>query len=123
MIKQKIEKQYGKMWSKNGDKISMLYSGTKLVMTMCCAARFLMRFVIFVVRALKQDFLRKGHRTLKGFLKDSINSARRYFLNIFKDSKRHRGVNLVVGCGSTSVESARNSTSSVNSSLDRDSFF
>mmetsp|Transcript_1848 Transcript_1848/g.3294 ORF Transcript_1848/g.3294 Transcript_1848/m.3294 type:complete len:886 (-) Transcript_1848:108-2765(-) len=71
-----VEKQFRKMWEKNGDKISMLYAGT---------------------RALKQDYVRKGRRTLKGLGKDTVNSAKRYYLNIFEDAARHRGVNLVTG--------------------------
>jgi hypothetical protein len=47
---------------------------------------------------LKQDYVRKGRRTIKGFGKDALNSAKRYYLNIFEDSSRLRGVNLLTGC-------------------------
>ena len=48
-------------------------------------------------RALKQDFVKKGRRTLKGFAKDAINAAKRYYLNIFEDTLRERGANLIAG--------------------------
>jgi hypothetical protein len=48
-------------------------------------------------RALKQDFVKKGRRTLKGFAKDAINAAKRYYLNIFEDTLRERGANLITG--------------------------
>ena len=55
------------MWANNGDTISRQYAGTA---------------------ALKGDYTRTGERKLAGALKDSYNSASRYYLNRFKDAYR-----------------------------------
>jgi hypothetical protein len=63
-------------WADNGDALATLYAGTG---------------------ALKTDFTRTGKRTRQGALMDGVNSAKRYFLNNFRDGLRQDGVDLLTG--------------------------
>jgi hypothetical protein len=102
---QHVERQYRKLWSQNGDKISMLYAGTRypaaIVVRYNCGGYYLILLLLTLFdllhRALKQDYVRQGRRTLRGIAKDAVNSAIRYYLNIFEDTRRQRGVGLVIG--------------------------
>lgn len=64
------------MWANNGDIISRQYAGTA---------------------ALKGDFTRTGERKLAGAIKDSYNSASRYYLNRFKDAYRQAAIDVMLG--------------------------
>jgi hypothetical protein len=72
----KLELLYREMWGDNGDQLSMLYAGT---------------------RALKRDVTRKGKRTRQGVLDDGMNSAKRYFINNFKDPRYQRALDMILG--------------------------
>lgn len=70
------DRLFRQLWGDNGDSMSELYAGT---------------------RALKRDVTRHGRRTQKGALDDGINSMLRYYINNFKDRRRQRGVDLILG--------------------------
>ena len=63
-------------WANNADAMSVQYSGTG---------------------ALKTDYTRTGKRTMKGALKDGVNSVTRYYLNNFKDGNNQDRVDLFLG--------------------------
>ncbi|KAL9654682.1 hypothetical protein ABK040_006744 [Willaertia magna] len=65
-----LEQEFRQFWLENGDKISILYSGTGAL---------------------------KFHKSVQGLLTDGVNSAKRYFLNNFKDTERQKSINLVLG--------------------------
>lgn len=69
-------KLFNNCWADNADMMSVLYAGTG---------------------ALKTDFTRLGTRTFGGILSDGFNSAKRYFLNNFRDGRRQDAVNLLLG--------------------------
>ena len=64
------------MWANNGDTISRQYTGTN---------------------ALKGDYTRTGERRLAGVVKDSYNSASRYYQNRFKDDYRQAVIDMMQG--------------------------
>ncbi|KAJ8427816.1 hypothetical protein Cgig2_001627 [Carnegiea gigantea] len=64
------------LWANHGDDISTQYTGTP---------------------ALKGDFVRLGHRTMEGILKDGWNALARYYLNNFCDGTRQDAIDLVHG--------------------------
>jgi len=72
----KFEEVFNHVWANNGDKISLMYSGTG---------------------ALMGDYTRTGQRSVSGLLSDGFNSVSRYVQNNFKDSVRQRSINLVLG--------------------------
>jgi hypothetical protein len=72
----KFESLFNNFWTNNGDRISILYTGTS---------------------ALMNDYTRTGQRSVQGVLTDGFNSAKRYLQNNFKDNYRQRGLNLVLG--------------------------
>ena len=63
-------------WANNADAMSVQYSGTG---------------------ALKTDYTRTGKRTIKGALKDGVNSMTRYYLNNFSDGGNQDRVDLFLG--------------------------
>ena len=63
-------------WANNADAMSVQYSGTG---------------------ALKTDFTRTGKRTIKGAMKDGVNSLTRYYLNNFRDGRNQDRVDLFLG--------------------------
>ena len=63
-------------WANNADAMSVQYSGTG---------------------ALKTDYTRTGKRTMKGALKDGVNSVTRYYLNNFQDGGHQDRVDLFLG--------------------------
>ena len=69
-------KAFQQLWANNGDCISRQYAGTK---------------------ALKGDYTRLGERRLTGVMKDSYNSASRYYINRFKDAYRQAAIDTVLG--------------------------
>lgn len=71
-----FENVYKNVWADNADAMSIQYSGTP---------------------ALKTDFTRTGRRTRQGVLADGWNSARRYYLNNFRDGQRQDSLDLLVG--------------------------
>ena len=71
-----LEKLFREIWGDNGDNLSMLYAGT---------------------RALKRDVTRKGKRTRQGVFDDGVNSAKRYFINNFKDPRYQRALDIILG--------------------------
>ncbi|KAL0847738.1 hypothetical protein Bca101_020985 [Brassica carinata] len=64
------------VWANHGDDVSIQYSGTP---------------------ALKGDFVRYGHRTAQGVLKDGWSSLRRYYLNNFADGTKQDAIDLLQG--------------------------
>ncbi|KAI1278468.1 Phosphatidylinositide phosphatase SAC2 [Halotydeus destructor] len=64
------------LWANNGDTISRQYAGTA---------------------ALKGDYTRTGERKISGALKDSMNSASRYYQNRFKDAYRQATIDMMLG--------------------------
>ncbi|CAI9110499.1 OLC1v1010544C1 [Oldenlandia corymbosa var. corymbosa] len=64
------------LWADHGDDISIQYSGTP---------------------ALKGDFVRYGHRTVQGILKDGWNALMRYYLNNFRDGTKQDAIDLLQG--------------------------
>ena len=48
-------------------------------------------------RALKRDVTRKGRRTGRGVFDDGINSAKRYFINNFKDPSYQKALDYFLG--------------------------
>ena len=73
---------FQKMWANNGDVVSKQYAGTN---------------------ALKSDFTRTGKTKLTGMVKDSYNSATRYYQNRFRDTYRQAVIDFM--CGVESKES------------------
>eukprot|EP01041_Mallomonas_annulata_P007454 gene7454-15245_t len=73
-----VEGMFRRMWGDNGDHMSELYAGT---------------------RALKRDVTRHGRRTSKGAFDDGLNSAIRYYVNNFKDHRRQKALDLMLGLG------------------------
>ena len=71
-----LEISFRELWGDNGDNLSMLYAGT---------------------RALKRDVTRKGKRTRQGLFDDGVNSAKRYFINNFKDPRYQRALDIILG--------------------------
>ena len=71
-----LEMLFREIWGDNGDNLSMLYAGT---------------------RALKRDVTRKGKRTRQGVFDDGVNSAKRYFINNFKDPRYQRALDIILG--------------------------
>lgn len=69
-------KAFQQLWANNGDCISRQYAGTK---------------------ALKGDYTRLGERRFTGVMKDSVNSASRYYINRFKDAYRQAAIDTVLG--------------------------
>jgi phosphatidylinositol 4-phosphatase len=72
----KFDLTFRNLWADNADMMSVLYSGTG---------------------ALKTDYTRTGKRTKAGALKDVRNSAKRYYLNNFRDGERQDAIDLVTG--------------------------
>ncbi|KAH0902894.1 hypothetical protein HID58_042397 [Brassica napus] len=64
------------LWANHGDDVSIQYSGTP---------------------ALKGDFVRYGHRTTQGVLKDGWSSLVRYYLNNFADGTKQDAIDLLQG--------------------------
>ncbi|XP_073027957.1 phosphoinositide phosphatase SAC7-like [Primulina eburnea] len=64
------------LWANHGDDISIQYSGTP---------------------ALKGDFVRFGHRTMQGIMKDGWNALMRYYLNNFCDGTKQDAIDLLQG--------------------------
>jgi hypothetical protein len=71
-----LEEKFKFLWADHGDDISIQYSGTG---------------------ALKGDFVRFGHRTIRGLLQDGYNSAVRYYLNNFRDGIKQDSIDLIAG--------------------------
>ena len=71
-----LEKAFRELWGDNGDNMSLLYAGTM---------------------ALKRDVTRMGKRTRQGVLDDGMISAKRYFINNFKDPRYQRALDLILG--------------------------
>ena len=70
-------KAFQQLWANNGDSLSRQYAGTK---------------------ALKGDFTRSGERRFfSGVMKDSYNSASRYYINRFKDAYRQAAIDTLIG--------------------------
>lgn len=69
-------KAFQQLWANNGDSISRQYSGTN---------------------SLKNDYTRLGERRLTGVMKDSYNSASRYYINRFKDAYRQAAIDTLLG--------------------------
>lgn len=67
---------FNHVWANNGDRVSLLYSGT---------------------HALMGDYTRTGVRSVSGLLNDGVNSISRYLQNNFKDSEKQRSINLILG--------------------------
>ena len=70
-------------WANNADAMSVQYSGTG---------------------ALKTDYTRTGKRTVKGALKDGVNSVTRYYLNNFRDGAKQDRVDLFLGLYQPSLQ-------------------
>ena len=84
---QDTERAFRRMWADIGDNISRLYAGTD---------------------ALKGDVTRTGRRTRQGALDDSINSAKRYYINNYRDRDRQIGIDTLLGYSDgTSVYTTR----------------
>ncbi|XP_061354997.1 phosphoinositide phosphatase SAC6-like isoform X1 [Gastrolobium bilobum] len=71
-----LDKSFKILWANHGDDISVQYSGTP---------------------ALKGDFVRFGHRTVEGILKDGWNALMRYYLNNFRDGTKQDAIDLLQG--------------------------
>ncbi|EOA25320.1 hypothetical protein CARUB_v10018637mg [Capsella rubella] len=71
-----FDERYKILWANHGDEISIQYSGTP---------------------ALKGDFVRYGHRTAHGVLKDGWSSLVRYYLNNFADGTKQDAIDLLQG--------------------------
>eukprot|EP01032_Pedospumella_encystans_P017612 gene17612-20065_t len=72
----KIESGFRRIWTENGDYLSLLYAGS---------------------RAMKRDVTRGGRRTQRGAMDDAVAGARRYFMNNLKDSQKQLGIDLLLG--------------------------
>eukprot|EP00041_Stephanoeca_diplocostata_P029618 m.880787 g.880787 ORF g.880787 m.880787 type:complete len:214 (+) comp23593_c0_seq16:277-918(+) len=64
------------IWADNADMLAMQYGGSK---------------------ALKTDFTRTGHRTLRGMLADARESLLRYYKNNFTDGFKQDALDLLLG--------------------------
>ncbi|KAF2587113.1 hypothetical protein F2Q70_00035553 [Brassica cretica] len=71
-----FDERYKILWANHGDEVSIQYSGTP---------------------ALKGDFVRYGHRTTQGVLKDGWSSLVRYYLNNFADGTKQDAIDLLQG--------------------------
>ncbi|KAJ1422531.1 SacI homology domain-containing protein [Ochromonadaceae sp. CCMP2298] len=71
-----IEKKFRRMWTENGDYLSMMYAGS---------------------RAMKRDVTKNGVRTQKGAFDDAVSFATRYYLNNYKDESKQAGIDLMLG--------------------------
>lgn len=71
-----LDENFKILWANHGDDISIQYSGT---------------------HALKGDFVRFGHRTVQGILKDGWNALQRYYLNNFRDGTKQDAIDLLQG--------------------------
>jgi hypothetical protein len=71
-----IRRAFQALWANNGDAISRQYAGTS---------------------ALKGDYTRTGERRLAGVVRDSYNSASRYYLNRFRDAYRQAAIDTLLG--------------------------
>ncbi|XP_059468988.1 phosphatidylinositide phosphatase SAC2 isoform X2 [Neocloeon triangulifer] len=71
-----IRNAFQVLWANNGDAISRQYAGTN---------------------ALKGDYTRTGERKFSGLMKDSVNSASRYYLGRFRDAERQAAIDLMLG--------------------------
>ncbi len=87
----RFESLFNNFWTNNGDRISILYTGTS---------------------ALMNDYTRTGQRSVQGVLTDGFNSAKRYLQNNFKDNYRQRGLNLVLGLLNLESEEETNASQS-----------
>ncbi|EFC49350.1 predicted protein [Naegleria gruberi] len=65
-----FDQTFRTFWINNGDRVSVLYSGTEAL---------------------------KFQKSAQGLMNDGFNSVKRYFLNNFKDSERQKAINLVLG--------------------------
>ena len=61
----------------------------------------LFQYVIFSLRALKRDMTLFGKRTGMGIIGDGVTFWQRYINSNFRDSKRQRGINAILGKRST----------------------
>ncbi|XP_065844054.1 phosphatidylinositide phosphatase SAC2-like [Oscarella lobularis] len=64
------------MWANNGDAISRQYAGTD---------------------ALKGDYTRTGERKWAGVVRDGLNSANRFYVNLFRDRYRQDVIDVMQG--------------------------
>ncbi|OIW11088.1 hypothetical protein TanjilG_22895 [Lupinus angustifolius] len=71
-----LDENFKILWANHGDDISIQYSGTP---------------------ALKGDFVRFGHRTVQGILKDGVNALLRYYFNNFSDGTKQDAIDLLQG--------------------------
>ncbi|CAN8278759.1 unnamed protein product [Cochlearia groenlandica] len=71
-----FDEHYKILWANHGDDVSIQYSGTP---------------------ALKGDFVRYGHRTTQGVLKDGWSALTRYYLNNFADGTKQDAIDLLQG--------------------------
>ncbi|KAI9077395.1 hypothetical protein K1719_040708 [Acacia pycnantha] len=71
-----LDEKFKIIWANHGDDISTQYSGTP---------------------ALKGDFVRYGHRTMQGILKDGCSALQRYYLNNFCDGTKQDAIDLLQG--------------------------
>ncbi|CAB3378681.1 Hypothetical predicted protein [Cloeon dipterum] len=71
-----IRNAFQLLWANNGDAISRQYAGTN---------------------ALKGDYTRTGERKFSGLMKDSVNSASRYYQGRFRDAERQAAIDLMLG--------------------------
>ncbi|CAL0311422.1 unnamed protein product [Lupinus luteus] len=71
-----LDESFKILWANHGDDISIQYSGTP---------------------ALKGDFVRFGHRTVQGILKDGVNALLRYYFNNFRDGTKQDAIDLLQG--------------------------
>ncbi|OIV92663.1 hypothetical protein TanjilG_18014 [Lupinus angustifolius] len=71
-----LDESFKILWANHGDDVSIQYSGTP---------------------ALKGDFVRCGHRTVQGILKDGVNALLRYYYNNFSDGTKQDAIDLLQG--------------------------
>lgn len=92
-----MEQAFRELWGDNGDKMSMLYAGTRFRMNLRYSNPFDIKYIFLSLRALKRDVTRVGKRTRQGMLDDGVNSAKRYFINNLKDPRYQKGIDILLG--------------------------
>lgn len=71
-----LEESFRDFWTKNADRMSVLYSGTG---------------------ALKTDFTRTGKRTFTGSLEDGKRAVMRYVINNLEDTYNQNSLDFLLG--------------------------
>jgi hypothetical protein len=90
----KIKNAFQLLWANNGDAISRQYAGTNALKVLIY---FYTLLVWLKISIFQGDYTRTGERKFSGLMKDSVNSASRYYQGRFRDAERQAVIDIMLG--------------------------